>query len=835
MANPNPRTAKWLVALLLVAGVAAAKTPADVGELFGHAVTPGPDGQPLRVVGVKVMLESEADASVRFETITDDAGSYSLSDIPAGTYRLTATREGYEEFVREVQVEAATLLEVTLELTLKAVREEVTVSGEKPGIQLEQTAPKGEVQGETLQNAPLVSERFQDALPLLPGVMRGSDGLLNIKGARSTQAGWLVNSANVADPVTGEQAINLPIDVIQKVEVLPNPYSAEYGKFAGAVTSVETRSATERFKFSLQNFVPRPRRRAGALRGLEAATPRVTFSGPLIKDRLSFLQSFEYRFVRSPVTSLPQLERDQELESFDSFTQLDLTLTPSHSLSGVFSLYPQKNRFATLNTFNPQPVTANYRQAGWFVGVRDRLFLAHQSLLESAFSIKDFDVRIYPATVGRAAAMILRPERALGEFFNTQARNTRLYEWLETYNFPERHWRGTHQPKLGLNLTHQLFDGEHRSRPVRVERGDATLAEMIEFIGPTRLVRHKTEFTLFAQDKWNSGRRLTLDVGLRFDRDTLAKQNLFAPRLGFAYLLTGDNKTVLRGGLGLFYDKVPLNVAYFEHLQRRVVTRFAADGVTLLDGPRQFVNRLAGGRLQTPRSGAFSLELDRELRPGWLLRAGYQQREGRRDFILNPIEDLAGVPTLLLSPAGNSRYREFQLTTNYRFGESSFLNASYVRSQATGNLNSFQHFFGNFEDPIIRPDERSRLGLDVPNRFLFWGEVIGPLRLILSPVLEVRDGFPFSRIDAERNFIGPRNQAGRAPLFGTLDLHVFRNFKLKAFGRVRGFRVGFAIFNLLGHFNPRDFQNNLDALDAGTFYNSRGRLFRGKLLVDLQP
>lgn len=310
MTTAASRAQKWLGRCLLpLATAAVAQNPAAPGELFGHALTVGADGQPLRLASVKVVLASRADATLRFETSTDETGSYSLVEIPAGSYRLTATLEGYEEFGREVQVEPSTLLEVTLELVLKPLREEVTVSGEVAGIQLEQTAPKGEVQQQTLQNAPLVSERFQDALPLLPGVVRGSDGLLNIKGAQSTQAGWLVNSANVADPVTGEQAFNLPIDVIQEVEVLPSPYSAEYGKFAGAVTAIATRPATAQFKFSLQNFIPRPRKRAGAIRGIESAVPRMTLSGPILKDRLSFLQSFEYRFLRAPVTSLPELER----------------------------------------------------------------------------------------------------------------------------------------------------------------------------------------------------------------------------------------------------------------------------------------------------------------------------------------------------------------------------------------------------------------------------------------------------------------------------------------------------------------------------------------------
>ncbi len=51
----------------------------------------------------------------------------------------------------------------------------------------------------------------------------------------------------------------------------------------------------------------------------------MTFTGPIIKDRVAFTQSFEYRFVRTPVNSLPPLQRDTKLESFDSFTQADLT------------------------------------------------------------------------------------------------------------------------------------------------------------------------------------------------------------------------------------------------------------------------------------------------------------------------------------------------------------------------------------------------------------------------------------------------------------------------------------------------------------------------------
>ena len=93
-------------------------------------------------------------------------------------------------------------------------------------------------------------------LPLVPGVVRGPDGLINMKGARSSQAGYLVNSASATDPVTGNAAINLPIDVVESVKVIADPYDPEYGRLTGAVASVETVTGNfNAFHISAQNLV----------------------------------------------------------------------------------------------------------------------------------------------------------------------------------------------------------------------------------------------------------------------------------------------------------------------------------------------------------------------------------------------------------------------------------------------------------------------------------------------------------------------------------------------------------------------------------------------------
>ena len=238
----------------------------------------------------------------------------------------------------------------------------------------EESAQHNTISQSVVEKAPNQEEKIENLLPLVPGVVRGPDGRINIKGAQSTQAGWLVNSANVTDPATGGQAINLPIDVVSSVQVISNPYDPEYGKFTGAVSSVETRTSNfDKFHFSIQNLVPRARDRDGSIVGIGAFTPRATITGPLIKDRLAFTQSFEYRFVRTPVESLPPLQRDTRIESLDSFSQFDLKISERQSATLSLAVFPQKFDYLGLNTFTPQPSTTDLHQRGYQISAQHSL------------------------------------------------------------------------------------------------------------------------------------------------------------------------------------------------------------------------------------------------------------------------------------------------------------------------------------------------------------------------------------------------------------------------------------------------------------------------------
>src|SRR5262249_28038046 len=223
----------------------------------------------------------------------------------------------------------------------------------------------------------------------------GPDGLINIKGSRSNQSDLRLNASSVTDPVTGEQAFRLPIEAVESVETLTNPYSPEFGNFSSVVTPITTRSGQNKFHFEFHDPIPRPRVRTGAIMGIESFTPRVSAVGSIVPGKLFYSQSLEYKYVRTRVPSLPDLHNDTTLESYNSFTQLDYDLNSFHRLSTKMSVAPEKLGYLGLNTFNPTEVTHDFRQRGYFVAISERSILG-QSILESSYSVKSYDGDIWP-------------------------------------------------------------------------------------------------------------------------------------------------------------------------------------------------------------------------------------------------------------------------------------------------------------------------------------------------------------------------------------------------------------------------------------------------------
>jgi len=786
------------------------------GSIRGDVFTKGTNGEPAVLPGVVIVLHGP----ITKESESDAKGAFVANGLPPGTYQIEANAPGLYAALAAA-VSAGTSSTVSVEMNVVAVTSTVNVTTSDTA-QGEESAQHNTISQSVVEQAPNQEEKIDSLLPLVPGVVRGPDGRINMKGAQATQAGWLVNSANVTDPATGGQAISLPIDVVSSVQVISNPYDPEYGRFTGAVSSVETRTSNfDKFHFSIQNLAPRARDRDGHIVGIGAFTPRTTITGPLIKDRLAFTQSLEYRFVRTPVEGLPPLQRDTTLESFDSFSQFDLKISDRQTATLSVAVFPQKFDYLGLNTFNPQPSTTNLHQRGDQISAQHSYVAESGALLSSRFAYEEFDANTFPNSEAPYRMLV---ETTEGGFFNQQNRDTHRAEWQQIYQLSPKHFVGDHQLKVGFDFSHSSYDGRQQFLPVDIVGVAGSTVERIEFGAPATFSLHQNEVAWFVGDQWAVGPRLSLNLGLRFDNDSITDSIHAAPRVGLTLALTKDRRTLLKAGGGLFYDRVPLNARAFPLFPDRTLVTFDATGEVASSLP--YSNVITGG-LKNPRSETWNVELDRQVMEKLLVRVAYQQRNTVYDLVLNP-EATASGNLLSLANSGRDFYREFQITGRYQIGRQT-LNASYVRSKATGDLNDLNQYFGNDPQPVIRANARGPLPFDAPNRFLAWGEFNAPWKVTVMPVLDVHTGFPYSIVNERREFIGPRNDA-RFRRFNSFDIQVLKEYGLRFRGKEHKVKAGLGVFNLFNHSNPRDVQDDLDSPRFGEFFNSAVRTFRGKLV-----
>ena len=151
----------------------------------------------------------------------------------------------------------------------------------------------------------------------------------------------------------------------------------------------------------------------------------------------------------------------------------------------------------------------------------------------------------------------------------------------------------------------------------------------------------------------------------------------------------------------------------------------------------------------------------------------------------------------------------------YLGGERRDLTMSYVWARGTADLNNYDEFYGNFRNPIIRPNEHNLISTDVRHRLLLRGTIGLPGKWDFAPVLELRSGFPWSAVNEFQDFVGPRSRAGRLPAVRTLDFSIARPWQFKKYR----FRAGIKVYNLFGDAAQRDIQSNTTSPFYGTAYN----------------
>ncbi len=244
---------RTFVFVLLLAGCAAfAQTPS--AGVVGR-ITDATGGV---IPGVTIKI-TNLDTNISQEGISNDVGDYTIPYLSPGRYVLEAANPGFRTYKRE---EFSLVVDQTLRLDIRlevgAENETVTVTDTPPVLNTE-TATRGEVTNkDEIAELPLDGRNFSDLALLTGGVIPkgdGGDGSYAVNGARADNGGFLLDGMNNTQRRNTAMVVNPPIEGVQEFKMLTSGYSAEYGRYAGGMLTVVTKSGTNRLRGSLYEFI----------------------------------------------------------------------------------------------------------------------------------------------------------------------------------------------------------------------------------------------------------------------------------------------------------------------------------------------------------------------------------------------------------------------------------------------------------------------------------------------------------------------------------------------------------------------------------------------------
>ena len=830
------------LALSVPAGAARAQTTpgsppqSSKGTIQGVVKVFGQQAEQSPLEGIGVELRESSQDSQPLSTLTDSAGHYEFTQLPEGTYTVRVSQQGFKPFAETISVRANETSVLDVGLTLDTVVEKVEVKEQAATLSQESSSAASTVNNAQLETLPLAQQKFQEVLPLVPGVIRGLDGKLSVRGTSENQGMLEVDSAKTVDPVTGSFSNPVPIDAIQAVNVDKTPFSAENGGFSGGLTRIETIPPPSDWFYKVKDFNVSLRGKNGHFVGISQATPRVSFGGPVSGGKVNFSEVFEYDVRRDPVRGLAWPNNEIKKQGFNSFTRVQAILSPHHVLSADINVFPMRTQFANITALVPQTASSDYNQKGVSAGISDLHTFNSGASLRIALRYTRFDSNAH----GQGPAeMLINPEGWGGNFFDSWTRTANQFEAYPTFQLAPKKWLGRHELKIGADVTHRSYAGNNLSHPVQLLRQDGTLAEEISFTSSGPLRASATDVEEFIQDQWTLNEHLAISLGGRLTNETLGRTAAFAPRVGVAYSPRKNQKTVFRAGAGLFYDRVSLleasfarnparNLSFFDETGQLIGTPILFHNAYVVDGTGPLPSRVRSAPNSSPRSFVGNFEVDRQLWSTATLRVSWLYSQTRNLFIVNPVPGVFGGDGLLgLFNSGTANYHEFEVTLHFRPVQHADLNISYVWSRARGDLNTVSNIFLPFEQPVIRPNVSGILPQDVPNRVVSWGKFQLPGSFVVSPVVDVHTGFPYSNVDVLQNYAGlPNGQ--RFPTFFSLDAQVYRDFHLHLpfteHGSRHKVRVGLYSINLTNHGNFHDVYNNETSPFFGRFTGFQRRV-----------
>jgi hypothetical protein len=567
------------------------------------------------------IVNSATGASREAVSGTDGTATFPALSL-TGTYKITVSRQGFGDETREgLTLRSGETATIKVTLQAGSQNAEVTVYGTAEGVRADPQVGLP-LTPEQINETPILGRKVS-TLPLLNSAFRQGKGTGDLfvnqtyfitgAGSRRTTT-FTLDGANNDEGWGRQTAVaTIPLGAIQEIAIISNAFSAEYGWTAGPALNIVTKSGTNNFhgeglflirpgdwqadSFSTDGFCPPSVTTCVTPSSLQSISPvdipdalqqySATIGGPIVKDRTFFFGTADYtRQNRTTFlsTSLPAfvLPADGNLEYVGHYRQflfdgrVDHKLTSNQNLMfrvNVDRFYDDNPQDAVGGT-NAPSVARRYSRRSWTTQVNHTTVINPRVLNEARFAYLHGD----PVTKWEAQNLSTTYTRAGAAGFTIgQSRASDL--WGHQVQFSDTmSWSlGKHYLRFGGSIVH------HRSGGTGSEPGTAilgtftffnnttapfgqlTLANVQSYTQPINFGISSYNLpqwlnTAFVQDNIHVRSNFTLDLGLRYDRQTLTDaKNNFAPRIGFGWNPGGDSRLSIRGGYAMYYTQIRSN------------------------------------------------------------------------------------------------------------------------------------------------------------------------------------------------------------------------------------------------------------------------------------
>ena len=618
-----------LALLLLLLTPVAVFAQSSNGSIAGDVTDS--TGAPLP--GVAVTATNTATNVTRTVT-SNNAGHYEIPLLSPGTYRVSAELSGFQAVQGVVNVNVGTTAAFDAKMKA-AVAETVTVTAAAPVVDTTKSSVSSVVNEKAIQNLPTNGRNFIDFVLTTPGVVRDvRAGDISFAGQRGTLNSMVVDGANndntffgqtVGRTGSGRAPYQFSEDAVKEFQVNSGTYSAEYGRAGGAVVNVVTKSGTNEFtgtafdyyrdkSLNANNYINVINKRAKSAYHYDQYG--FTLGGPIVRDRHFFFANFDAQRNSTPnlvvlgggrITTFPSDSASQAAlailnplagEYPQKQNQNVYLLKTDHEfvLNQHLSLRYNKQRFNGVNYENGS-ITNSVQHTGNSNVFTDSLSGVYDIVPSSSFFNEVRAQYLKDREPGEAnssdpEAQVFQGANAVlfigRNTFSPRETTIKRSQLADTATY----LLAAHTLKAGFDYSRDKifnyfpgnFFGSFRFNTLAdfANKTPASFTQAFPGPGTSGPVTNPNlkEIGLFVQDEFHPSSALTLNAGLRYDKQDMAQPsvlnpdaqlaaagyrtnripvdgNNWGPRLGFAWTPGADNRMVVRGGYGVFYGRTP--------------------------------------------------------------------------------------------------------------------------------------------------------------------------------------------------------------------------------------------------------------------------------------